>query len=40
MFAQYDFVFDNNNEDLSTIIVGQSDKGNFISYKVNYIKQY
>ncbi|KAF0720990.1 fibrinogen silencer-binding protein-like [Aphis craccivora] len=27
MFAQYDFVFDNNNEDLSTIIVGQSDKG-------------
>ncbi|XP_060855052.1 uncharacterized protein LOC132932701 [Metopolophium dirhodum] len=27
MFAQYDFVFNNNNEDLSTIIVGQSDKG-------------
>lgn len=40
MFAQYDFVFDNNNEDLSTIIVGQSDKGILISYKVNYIKQH
>lgn len=35
MFSQYDVVVDNDNEDLSTIIVRQLDKGNFISYKFN-----